>query len=130
MVVGNLGIVALQAMDWMVDMPDQAPLISRRLKELREAAGMSQQALAMAAGVSISVVAQIEQGAKSDPRLSTLLALSKALGVDVAQLAVGEEGAPSKKAAGRPPKATPPTPPAEDLEATEKKPRSRRGKKD
>ena len=83
-------------------MPDQAPFISRRLKSLREAAGMSQQALATAAGLSISVVAQIEQGGKADPRLSTLLALSKALGVDVSLLIATEnEGEPKKTSRSR-----------------------------
>jgi transcriptional regulator with XRE-family HTH domain len=53
------------------------------VKLLREAAGMSQQALAVAAGVSISVVTQIEQGKKADPRLSTVAALAKALGVTI-----------------------------------------------
>ena len=82
-----------------------APPISRRLKELREAAGMSQQALAGAAGLSISVVSQIEQGTKADPRLSTLQALSKALGVGIERLA-GDEGSSTegeaKKPRGRP----------------------------
>jgi predicted transcriptional regulator len=41
-------------------------------------AGLSQRELAQAAGISVSVLQAIEQG-KSDPRLSTVLALIDAL---------------------------------------------------
>ena len=68
------------------------PALSDRLKQLRVDAGLSQQALATAAGLSISLVAALEQGAKADPRLSTLRALAKALGVHVGEL-IGEAGA-------------------------------------
>jgi transcriptional regulator with XRE-family HTH domain len=74
------------------------PAISRRVKELREAKAISQQALANAAGLSTSVISQLEQGSKADPRLSTLQALAKALRVDVCEL-IGEETA--AKPAGR-----------------------------
>jgi transcriptional regulator with XRE-family HTH domain len=56
-------------------------VISRRLKALREAAGLSQQEVAMRADLSLSLVAKMEQGKKADPRASTLLALAQALGV-------------------------------------------------
>lgn len=52
-----------------------------RLKQAREAAGISQQELASRAGLSMSLVAGIEQGRATDPRLSTLLALAGVLGV-------------------------------------------------
>jgi transcriptional regulator with XRE-family HTH domain len=55
--------------------------ISRRLKALREAAGLSQQEVAVRADLSLSLVAKVEQGKKADPRASTLLALAGALGV-------------------------------------------------
>jgi transcriptional regulator with XRE-family HTH domain len=55
--------------------------ISVRLKSLREAAGLSQQEVAMRADLSLSLVAKLEQGKKGDPRASTLLALAEALGV-------------------------------------------------
>ena len=48
------------------------PTIATQLRELRETAGMSQQSLAVAAGLSVSVVSQIEQGARADPRISTV----------------------------------------------------------
>jgi len=56
-------------------------LISARLRSLREAAGLSQQEVAMRADLSMSLVAKLEQGKKADPRASTLLALAGALGV-------------------------------------------------
>lgn len=61
-------------------------LLSGRIKELREAAGLSQQELATRADLSVSQVAKLEQGAKADPRLSTLLALAGALGVKPGQI--------------------------------------------
>lgn len=62
------------------------PLLAAGLKELRVAAGMSQQSLAVAVGLSVSLVSQIEQGSRSDPRLSTTAALAKALGVRLDKL--------------------------------------------
>ncbi len=63
------------------------PYLARRVKELRERAGMTQQQLAGAAGLSMSVVTHIEQGIRPDPRVSTILALAKALGATTDELA-------------------------------------------
>lgn len=51
-----------------------------RLKGLREAAGLSQQALADRAGLNVFGVAKLEQGQR-EPAWSTVLALAAALGV-------------------------------------------------
>jgi transcriptional regulator with XRE-family HTH domain len=59
-----------------------------RLKECREQNGLSLRALGMKSGVHFVSLANIEAG-KKDPRLSTLLKLTKALGVPLAEL-VGE----------------------------------------
>ena len=67
-------------------MATELPPIAQRLRELRADAGLSQQALAVAAGLSVSIVAQLERGATANPRISTLLALAKALGVAVDEL--------------------------------------------
>jgi transcriptional regulator with XRE-family HTH domain len=64
-------------------MTNAIPFLAARVKQLREAAGLSQQSLAQAAGLSISVVTQLEQGAKADPRISTVAALARALRVTV-----------------------------------------------
>jgi transcriptional regulator with XRE-family HTH domain len=78
------------------------PSLVRRIRELREAAGMTQQALAVAAGVSISVVTKLEQGQNEDPRVSTLQALARALGVKVDDMLAGQgETTPKRGARGK-----------------------------
>jgi transcriptional regulator with XRE-family HTH domain len=74
----------------------------RRVRHYRQMAGLSQQALATAAGLSISVVTGIEQGQRDDPRLSTAVALARALNVKIDDLCVEEiaealDDAPSAK---------------------------------
>jgi transcriptional regulator with XRE-family HTH domain len=61
--------------------------IGERLKSLRKAAGMTQLDLAVASGLSLSLVAQIEQSKVADPRVSTLRSLASALRVTVGHLA-------------------------------------------
>jgi transcriptional regulator with XRE-family HTH domain len=65
----------------------------RRLKELRANAKLTQEALAHAAGVTLSAVSKIEAG-KVEPTWATARAIAKALGVSVAAFEV-EEGEPS-----------------------------------
>jgi transcriptional regulator with XRE-family HTH domain len=69
--------------------------IGQNLKRLRASLGMSQMGLAVGAGLSLSVVTQIEQGLNRDPRGSTLQGLARALGVTVDELLqeTGEENA-------------------------------------
>lgn len=62
------------------------PELAGRLKAFREAANLSQQELAVAAGLSISIVSHLEQGRKTDPRISTLLALARVLAVPLQEL--------------------------------------------
>jgi transcriptional regulator with XRE-family HTH domain len=64
--------------------------ISDKLKRLRTEAGLTQMELAVKAGVSISAVSQIEQGAIPDPRVSTLHAIARALAVPLDALAPDE----------------------------------------
>jgi transcriptional regulator with XRE-family HTH domain len=64
-----------------VELMKLAKVLSVRIKSLREAAGLSQQEVAMRGELSLSLVAKLEQGKKADPRASTLLALAKALSV-------------------------------------------------
>jgi transcriptional regulator with XRE-family HTH domain len=65
--------------------------IKDRLKRLRTAAGLTQQALAFKAGLSMSAVIHIEKGRIPDPRISTLRRLAGALGVTVDELAGPED---------------------------------------
>ena len=60
--------------------------IGATVKRIREAAGMSQQQLASAAGLSLSLLAQMEQGKNENPRLDTIRSLAQALEVGVAVL--------------------------------------------
>jgi transcriptional regulator with XRE-family HTH domain len=60
--------------------------VGERVRRLRKRAKLTQQELAGKAGISLSNLAQIEQGQKVDPRVSTITALAEALGVDVNEL--------------------------------------------
>jgi transcriptional regulator with XRE-family HTH domain len=78
-----------------------------RLKKLRAAASLTQQELAVKSGLSVSVVAQIERGAIPDPRVSTVQALARGLGVLTEELApaAGWPESESEPPAARPPRA-------------------------
>ena len=73
-----------------------------RLRKLRDAAGLTQQELAMRAGIALSAVSQMEAGKILDPRLSTLQALAAALGVGLLELAEGDEPPPGAKGKRKP----------------------------
>ena len=61
------------------------PRLAKTLKAMRKARRWSQPVLAKKAGLSAGYLARLERS-RHDPRLSTLLKLAKALGVDVAEL--------------------------------------------
>jgi transcriptional regulator with XRE-family HTH domain len=60
--------------------------LRRMLKQRREAKGMSQVALAKAAGVGRTYIVKLESGEKTNPSLDVLRKLAKALGVPVTEL--------------------------------------------
>lgn len=60
----------------------QAPQTGGRIRELRHKAGLTLQALADAAGISVGFLSQVERN-KATPSLGTLAALASALGVQV-----------------------------------------------
>src|SRR5262245_21543242 len=65
-------------------MPEKDPKkvqLGNRIRELREAAGLSREQLATAAGVSVRGIVQWELGER-EPGWFNMLALSEALGVD------------------------------------------------
>jgi transcriptional regulator with XRE-family HTH domain len=74
-----------------------------RLREMREAAGMSRSELAGKAGVSERGIVQWERGER-EPSWSMVLALCQALGVSCEQF-VKEPGEKQARGRGRPPKA-------------------------
>lgn len=61
--------------------PEEESGFAARLKALREAAGLSQAALAEKAGMNRFGVAKLEQGQR-EPSWATVQALAAALGVD------------------------------------------------
>jgi transcriptional regulator with XRE-family HTH domain len=69
--------------------------IAEQVRAYREQRGLSQRGLARAAGVAAVLVTKLESEAISDPRISTLRKLAKALDVTVAEL-IGE-ATPAKK---------------------------------
>jgi len=84
-----------------------AKRIARRIQELREAAGLSQQEVAVKGDLSLSLIAKMEQGKKADPRASTILALGKALGVRPGELLDPVAAALAAEAAAPPAAAEP-----------------------
>ena len=99
-----------------------------RLRFLREREGISPYRLAQLSGISKQALYRLEAG-DTQPAWETVQRLAKALGVDYQELADPNLEIPApqtpERSRGRPPKATPATPPAEDLEATAKKTRGR-----
>src|SRR5262245_3867994 len=70
--------------------------IGNRVKELRVKRGMTQLELAKVTGLSLSIITQLEQGLTADPKMSTLKALAKALGVTMDELAANDEPPPKR----------------------------------
>jgi transcriptional regulator with XRE-family HTH domain len=91
---------------------DEALAFGQRLRELRERAGLTQAQLAERAGMHRQGVAKLELGER-EPSWSTLLALTKALAVDLNAFARPAGSAAASRRPGRPPKGPPL---AEDLE--------------
>jgi len=73
-----------------------------RLKELREAAGLSQKELAKLMGLSQQAIALWENGQR-DPSWPKAVALAEALGVDVGEF-LRKPGEAPPRGRGRPPK--------------------------
>jgi transcriptional regulator with XRE-family HTH domain len=107
---------------------DMASEFGNRLRELREAAGLTQRQLAEQAGLHLQGVVKLERGER-EPAWSTLLALAKALGVSVAAFAEKATTQATKRSRGRPPKVAASTPRTgvREAEAKAKKTRQRNG---
>src|SRR5262245_7531048 len=72
-----------------------------RLKQLREAAGLSQQGLAVAAGMNVFGVAKLEQGING-PTWGSVLALARALKVSCEAFVTEDRADPSAEAPSSP----------------------------
>lgn len=64
--------------------------IGARIRQLRESAGLTQEALVHAANIGRVTLVRIENGEQS-PRYETLASLAKALGLPIQELLVGSE---------------------------------------
>jgi len=60
--------------------------LGHRLRALREERGLTQQALARAAGIATDMVSRLENGHYSSPGLRTLLRIAEGMGVSVSAL--------------------------------------------
>ncbi len=74
-----------------------------RLRELRESAGLTQEALAIKAGLSRDGVAHLEQGRRS-PSWKTVQALASALGVESGAFTTTPRTTTTRRKPGRPTK--------------------------
>ena len=82
---------------------EQTMTLGERVRELRLAAGMTQDALTRASGLSLSLLTHLEQGVTPDPRWSTICKLADGLGVPVAALRMDDQGGAKSRPRGRPP---------------------------
>lgn len=74
--------------------------LTAALRQARETAGLTRQALSHASGVPMSTLAKIEQSRSTDPGFLTVTALAEALGLDVAALATAVRPTPPETPAG------------------------------
>jgi transcriptional regulator with XRE-family HTH domain len=84
------------------DLEDLAGRFGRRLRELREQAGLTQAALAGQVGVGKDAVARWEQGTR-EPLWSSVVALARALGVEVGAFLEEPAATTEAREPGRPP---------------------------
>lgn len=66
-------------------------MLSKRIRELRNKKGLSQEKLARLADVSYNTIVKIESGESKNPTFQTMAGIAKALGVSLDQLADKEE---------------------------------------
>lgn len=65
-------------------------MIGKRIRQAREAAGLTQRDVAVRADITINTVSEIERGVNDNPGLQTLQSLAEALDVPLSTL-LGEE---------------------------------------
>ena len=65
---------------------DTAKRLLARIRQLREAKGLTQESFAERAGLTYKHYQQVEAGRKSDVRLSTLIKMAEGLGLKLSEL--------------------------------------------
>lgn len=73
--------------------------LAKRLSEVRVSRGLSRRSLSLQAGLTDSVVGQIERGDIADPSTSALSAIAGVLGVSIDWLVNGETASAPEVAA-------------------------------
>lgn len=61
-------------------------MLAKKIRELRNKKGLSQERLARVAGVSYNTVVKIESGESKNPTFQTMAGIAKALGVSLDEL--------------------------------------------
>ena len=62
-------------------------MLAKRIRELRNKKGLSQEKLARLADVSYNTIVKIESGESKNPTFQTMIGIAKALGISMDQLA-------------------------------------------
>jgi len=88
----------------------EGPSFGERLRQLREAAGLTQEELAARASLTAKGIAAIERGRRQRPYPHTVRALADALGLDADGRAAFTDGTPAPKAPSATPLTLPPLP--------------------
>jgi transcriptional regulator with XRE-family HTH domain len=65
---------------------DRASTLGRRLRSARESAGLSREQLIRSTQLSVETLRKIETGAAKTPELYSVVAIAKALGLDLNEL--------------------------------------------
>jgi len=61
-------------------------MLAKRIRELRNKRGMSQEKLARLAGISYNTIVKIESGESKNPTIQTMAGIAKALNVPLDEL--------------------------------------------
>lgn len=68
----------------MINVKDK--MLAKRIKELRNKKGFSQEKLARLADVSYNTIVKIESGESKNPTIQTMAGIAKALGISLDEL--------------------------------------------
>lgn len=68
--------------------------LAQRIRAVREERGLTQQAVARAAGIATDMISRLENGHYTSPGLRTLLRIAEGMGVSLGQLLPESAGSP------------------------------------
>ncbi len=63
-------------------------MLAKKIKKIREKAGLTQEALARKADVSYNTIIKLETGGIKDPRISTIIKIADALAISIDELTI------------------------------------------